>query len=187
MTATASITSVILGASPCMNLAMAPMRTARAATMDPICFSMSYLLVELVEPDDSRGQSRITPEMDEVLPDPHPCEDPEPSGQHRVAGAGVGAGDVSRVAREMAAGGRPTLERIPVGTPEPTRHLHGLAVLAAHDLQAVEEGLLDRLRGVALKTLALAPELLGGEVGHSVTSAPSAAPASPPIRGSVTG
>src|SRR3990167_10604779 len=187
MTATASITSVILGASPCMNLAMAPMRTARAATMDPICFSMSYLLVELVEPDDSWREGGIAAKMDEVLPDPHPRKDPKPGGEHRVAGAGVGAGDVSRVAREMAAGGRPALERIPVGTPEPARHLHGLAVFAAHDLQAVEEGLLHRLRGVALETLTLAPELLGGEVGHSVTSAPSAAPASPPIRGSVTG
>src|SRR3990167_7944527 len=150
-------------------------------------FSMSYLLVELVEPDDSRGQGGVAAEMDEVLLDPHAREDPEPSGEHQVAGAGVRAGDVSRVTREMAASGRPALERIPMGTPEPTRHLHGLAVLAAHDLQAVEEGLLHRLGGVALEASALAPELLGGEVGHSVTSAPSAAPASPPIRGSVTG
>src|SRR3990167_7963684 len=170
MTATASITSVILGASPCMNLAMAPMRTARAATMDPICFSMSYLLVELVEPDHSRGQGRITPEMDEVLPDPHAREDPEPSGEHQVAGAGIWASDVGRVAREMAAGGLPALERIPIWAPEPTRHLHGLAVLAAHDVEAVEEGLLHRLGGVALEALAAAGELLGGEVGHGFSA-----------------
>src|SRR3990167_3445685 len=186
MTATASITSVILGASPCMNLAMAPMRTAAAATMDPMCLSMSYLLVELVEPDHSWRERGVAPEMDELSPNPHPREDSEPSGEHRVAGAGIRASDVSRIAREMAAIGFPTFERIPVGAPEPAGHLHGLAVFVTHDLQAVEEGRLYCLGGVALETLAFAPHFFHGKVGHSVTSAPSAAPASPPIRGRVT-